>query len=261
MTEAKQREKVKRKIIEIDEDLCTGCGKCVIACAEGALEIIDGKAKVVSEVFCDGLGACIGECPEGALKIIERNAFKFDEEEVEKHLEGMLEQTHLSSTPKKVSEGKQYSYQCNCPFANMIIYDQGWDQTEITEEVPSALRQWPIKLTLVAPTAPYFNNEELIIVSDCSPLAYGDFHRKILQGKPIVSVCPMLGLREIELDKIEEILKNNPIKKVNLILMEVPCCLKMKFFMDPIISKIDRKISVQETIISQDGKILHQDKL
>lgn len=259
MTETKQYDKINRKIIEIDEDLCTGCGQCVIACAEGALKIIDGKAKVISEVFCDGLGACIGECPEGALKIIEREALEFNEEEVEKYLEGMQEQEHLESSLKNTNlEHQQHSHQCNCPSASTIVYDQIWDETEISSEIPSALRQWPTKLTLVNPNAPYFNNEELMVVSDCSPLAYGDFHRKILQGKPIVTICPMLSLGEAELDKLEAILINNPITKVNFILMEVPCCQKMKFFMEPILSKIDRKIKVEETIISLDGKILRQ---
>ncbi|MFX1276286.1 MAG: ATP-binding protein [Promethearchaeota archaeon] len=260
MTEAKQYNKKKRKIIEIDEELCTGCGQCVIACAEGALEIIDGKAKVISEIFCDGLGACIGECPEGALKIIERDALEFDEEQVEKHLEEMKEQKHLELTLKHTSLGQQqqHTHQCNCPSANTIVYDQTWADSDITEEVPSALRQWPTKLTLVNPTAPYFNNEELIIVSDCSPLAYGDFHRKILKGKPIVTLCPMLSLGEAELEKLEAILMSNPIKKINMILMEVPCCQKIKFFMEPILSVIEREISVEETIVSREGKILRR---
>lgn len=260
MTEAKQHDKVKRKIIEIDEELCTGCGQCVIACAEGALKIIEGKAKVVSEVFCDGLGACIGECPEGALKIIEREALEFDEEEVEKYLEDIKEQKHLELTLKHTSLGQQqqHAHQCNCPSANTIVYDQNWADSESSEEIPSALRQWPTKLTLVNPTAPYFSNEELVVVSDCSPLAYGDFHRKILKGKPIITVCPMLSLGEAELEKLEEILRKNPINKVNMILMEVPCCQKIKLFMEPILSRIDRKISVEETIIARDGKILRQ---
>ena len=254
MTEAKQHNKIKRKIIEIDEDLCTGCGQCVIACAEGALKIIDGKAKVISEVFCDGLGACIGECPEGALKIIEREALEFDEEEVEKHLESIKEENDSGITPR--IEHSTHSHQCNCPSANTIVYDKAWNPTEISGDIPSALRQWPTKLTLINPEASYFKNEELIIVSDCSPLAFGDFHRKILQGKPIVTVCPMLALGEVELEKLEAILSMNPITKVNLILMEVPCCQKLKLFMEPIISKINREIQVQETIISRDGKIL-----
>jgi ferredoxin len=258
MTTVEQKTKVKRKIIKIDEDLCTGCGQCVIACAEGALQIIDGKAKVVNELFCDGLGACIGDCPEGALEIVERDALEFDEEAVEKHLEELKEkeEKHLELTLNHTILDQQHASHCNCPSAKTIVYDQAWEESKITGEIPSALRQWPTKLTLVSPTAPYFNNKELIVVSDCSPLAYGDFHRKILKGKPIVTVCPIFGFGEAELDKLEAILKNNPIEKVNLILMEVPCCQKMKFFIDPILSGIDRKIDVEETIVGRDGKIL-----
>lgn len=245
MTEAKQLKKVVRKIIKIDEDLCTGCGNCAISCAEGALEIIDGKAKVVSDVFCDGLGACIGECPEGALRIIEREAVEFDEESVEKHLENLREK-----------EKSTHTHQCNCPSSQPIVFEEKWEETEIAGEIPSALRQWPTKLTLVNPNAPYFNNKELLIASDCSPFVYGDFHRKILRGKPLVTVCPMLGLGEVELEKLEQILKTNPIESINLVLMEVPCCQKIKLFLDPILQTIDRQIKVEETIIGRDGSIL-----
>jgi NAD-dependent dihydropyrimidine dehydrogenase PreA subunit len=263
MTIVKSDEKkIVRKIIKIDEDLCTGCGQCVIACAEGALAIIDGKAKVINEVFCDGLGACIGECPEGALEIIEREAAEFDEEAVEKHLEDLKEQEHLKLTLEHTYLGQQqHSHQCSCPSANTIVYENTWEDSDIKGEIPSALRQWPTKLTLVSPTAPYFNNKEIIVVSDCAPMAYGDFHRKILKGKPIVTVCPMLGLGEMELEKLEQILKQNPIESVNFVLMEVPCCQKIKIFLDPILSKIDRRITVEETIIGRDGKILRQAKI
>ena len=250
MTEIKQQQKTVRKIIEIDEDLCTGCGNCVVSCAEGALEIIDGKAKVVNDVFCDGLGACIGECPEGALKIIEREAVTFNEEAVEKHLEELKEK-----------EKSTHTHQCNCPSSQPIVFEEKWEETEIAGEIPSALRQWPTKLTLVNPNAPYFNNKELLIASDCSPFVYGDFHRKILRGKPLVTVCPMLGLGEVELEKLEQILKLNPIESIKLVLMEVPCCQKIKIFLDPILQTIDRQISVEETIIGRDGSIIQNRKI
>jgi len=254
MTETEQSKIVKRKIIEIDEDLCTGCGNCVISCAEGALEIVDGKAKVVNDVFCDGLGACIGECPEGALKIIEREAVGFDEGAVEKHLEYLKEK-------ETTSQKSVHTHQCNCPSSQPIVFEEKWEETEISGEIPSALRQWPTKLTLVNPNAPYFNNKELLIASDCSPFVYGDFHRKILRGKPLVTVCPMLGLGEVELEKLEQILKSNPIESINLVLMEVPCCQKIKIFLDPILKTIDHQISVEETIIGRDGAIIRNSKI
>ncbi|MFX0071746.1 MAG: 4Fe-4S ferredoxin [Candidatus Hermodarchaeota archaeon] len=203
------------------------------------------------------MGACIGECPQGALKIIEREALEFDEDAVESHLEELKNQKddkHLKLVLEHTNLG-QHSHTCNCPSANTIVYNEAWKQVDASEEIPSALRQWPTKLTLVSPTAPYFKNKELVIVSDCSPVAYGDFHRKILKGRPIVTVCPMLGLGEVELQKLEEILENNPIEKIEAILMEVPCCQKLKIFLEPIIAKIDRNITVEEKIISRDGKI------
>ena len=252
MTVAKSQKKVTRKIIKIDEDLCTGCGKCVISCAEGALAIVDGKAKVISEVFCDGLGACIGECPEGALTIEEREAYEFDEEAVVKHLEQIGDETEGS---EDTAQPSSHNSTCNCPSSAPLVFNEPWEDSSEDGEIKSALRQWPTKLTLVNPNAPYFDREELIIVSDCSPVAYGDFHRKILKGKPLVTVCPMLSLGEAELNKLEEILKSNPIKTLKLILMEVPCCQKIKLFLDPILDQVERPITVEEIIISRDGQI------
>ncbi len=122
-------------------------------------------------------------------------------------------------------------------------------------------RQWATKLTLVNPSAPYFNNKELLIASDCSPFVYGDFHRKILRGKPLITVCPMLGLGEVELEKLEQILRLNPIESINLVLMEVPCCQKIKLILDPILQTIDRQIKVKETVIGRDGSIIRNRKI
>ena len=256
MTQANYK-KVKRKIIKIDEELCTGCGNCVVACAEGALAIIDGKAKVINEVFCDGLGACIGECPEGALTIEEREALEFDEEAVDEHLERMKQQEEdIDSTIKQALSEGTHSHSCNCPSSQPIVYDNPWEEGAVSGEIPSALRQWPAKLTLVAPTAPYFNQEELLIIADCAPVAFGDFHRTFMKGKPLVMTCPMLSLKEQDLQKLEDILRANPIKRIELILMEVPCCQKIKLFLEPILSKIDRSITVEEKIISRDGKLI-----
>lgn len=259
MIESKYK-KTKRKIIKIDEESCTGCGKCVISCAEGALEIVNGKAKVISEVFCDGLGACIGECPEGALTIEEREAYEFSEEAVEEYLENFKNTGKDGRFENKTKKSKEnHTLSCNCPSSKPIVYDTPWEEHEDAGEFPSALRQWPTKLTLVNPKAPYFNQEELLIISDCSPIAHGDFHRKIMKGRPLVTICPMLNLGEMELEKLEAILQENPIKHVELILMEVPCCQKLKLFLDPIITKIGRQITVEEKIISREGKIIRQE--
>jgi len=260
MTIVENKKKVRRKIIKIDEELCNGCGKCVIGCAEGALAIVDGKAKVVNEVFCDGLGACIGECPQGALEIIEKEAYQFDEEAVEQHLRNLKHKKDLLERTQSSQNNQQTQQHCTCPSSRPISFDNPWQESSFKQEIPSALRQWPTKLTLVNPEADYFNNEELLIISDCSPIAYGDFHRKIMRGKPIITTCPMLTLNENNLNKLEEILRTNPIKKVHLILMEVPCCQKIKFFLDPILNSIDREIILAQTIIKRDGSILQKER-
>jgi len=250
MSTSSERKKIKRKIIKIDKELCTGCGKCVVGCDEGALEIIDGKAVVVNESFCDGLGACIGECPEGALSIEEREAYEFDEELVEQH------QQHSKEESKgNIPEIKT----CSCPSSDIIVYEQPWEEDDNSDEIQSALRQWPTKLRLVNPSAPYFDNDELVIISDCSPLAYGDFHRKFLRGRPIITICPMLNMDGPELDKLEEILRQNPITKLEVVLMEVPCCRKLDIFLDTILDNLDREIEVKEVIISKKGQIKKED--
>jgi len=246
MSVANNREKIKRKIIKVDKDKCTGCGKCVVGCEEGALEIIDGKAEVVNESFCDGLGACIGECPEGALTIEIRDAYPFDEDLVENVQKKGL---------KKINIGIENNFTCSCPSSQPIVYDSPWEDSRDINEISSALRQWPIKIELVNPEAPYFRNNELLIVSDCSSLAYGDFHRRILKGRPIVTLCPMLDLDDTILTKLQTIIENNPIETIELVLMEVPCCKKISFLLDQIISEIEKEVSVKTTIISRDGKI------
>ena len=246
MSTSSRKRKIKRKIIKIDKELCTGCGKCIVGCDEGALEIIDGKAEVVNESFCDGLGACIGECPEGALSIEEREAFEFDEELVGQH-------QHQSKAESQLNIPE--ITQCSCPSSDTMVYEQPWEDDGNSDEIQSALRQWPTKLRLVNPNAPYFDNDELIIVSDCSPLAYGDFHRKFLRGRPIITLCPMLNVGEPELEKLEQIVRHNPINKLEVILMEVPCCRKLDIFLDTILDNLDREIEVKEVIISKEGQI------
>jgi NAD-dependent dihydropyrimidine dehydrogenase PreA subunit len=247
MCKTEKRKKITRNIIKIDKDLCTGCGKCVIGCEEGALEIINGKAEVVNESYCDGLGACIGECPEGALSIERREAYEFDEELVQENIKNI--QNDKIATKKD-------SHVCSCPSSKTMVFDKQWENTDINEEIPSALRQWPVKLALVNPAAPYFNQEELLILSDCSPVTFGDFHRKIMKGRPLITLCPMLGLREAELEKLEEILRTNPIKQIELVLIDVPCCKKLSLFLDTILAEIDKPITVRKTYITKDGELI-----
>lgn len=205
---------MKRKIIEIDEEKCTGCGNCVTGCSEGALQIIDGKAKLVNEVFCDGLGACIGTCPTGALKIIEREAEEFDEGAVEEHL-----------------QAKKSPPSGGCPGIKMLFNEKSQDENRSMETpdvsgqvIRSELNQWPTQLHLVPSTAPFFKNRELVVLSTCSPSASPDVNWRFIRGRAIAIACPKLDRTEGYVEKLTEILKSNGIPKVIVVRMEVPCC-------------------------------------
>jgi NAD-dependent dihydropyrimidine dehydrogenase PreA subunit len=198
----------KRKIIKIDEEKCNGCGECVPNCAEGALKIINGKARLVSDVFCDGLGACLGHCPQGAITIEERDAEAFDEKKTLKH---------------KAHQKIGFS---GCPGSRMIdLGKKSASESPATgAKGQSELRQWPVQIMLVPPSAPYFNNSDLLIAADCVPFAYPDFHRELLKGKILLVGCPKLDDMEFYTEKLAQIVKMNSVKSITYAHMEVPCC-------------------------------------
>ncbi|MBI0583020.1 MAG: 4Fe-4S binding protein [Methanomassiliicoccus sp.] len=199
-----------RKIVEIDEMLCNGCGQCVEACAEGAIEIRGGKAKVVSDVFCDGLGACLGECPQGALKIVEREAEEFDEEAAMKHVGS-----------KKGAAGQ------GCPSAVPMIMGPRSAPAAPSGE-GSELTNWPIQMRLVSPNAPYFRDASLLLAGDCTAFAFAAMHPGFIRGRTTVIGCPKLDDNEEFIAKLSAILSANSIKDIALVHMEVPCCGQMK---------------------------------
>lgn len=207
------RTKVLRKVVRIDEEKCNGCGVCVPACAEGALQIIDGKAKLISEKYCDGLGACLGECPEGAITIEERTVEEFDEEAVKHHLE----------EKEPVSE----DLPCGCPSAMVTQFER----QEKTEAAPiktlpqqSMLSHWPVQLTLVPPTAPFLQGTDLVLTADCVPFAYAGFHQDFLGGRALLVACPKLDDFQAHLMKLTDILRYAQVKSLTVVHMEVPCC-------------------------------------
>ena len=181
--------KVVRKVIEIDEDLCDGCGNCVPSCAEGALEIIDGKAKVIADIYCDGLGACLGECPTGALSIVQREADDFDDKAVEAHL-----------AKQKKSEPQEIPFVSGgCPSARIQSFEPSAsvsaaapqpESAAAGEEVESALSHWPVQIMLVPPTAPFLKGADLLVLADCVPVAFPTVHRDFLKGKAVMMGCP-----------------------------------------------------------------------
>ena len=187
----------KRKIIKIDEEKCNGCGLCIPSCREGALQLIDGKARLVSEKYCDGLGACLGECPQGAIKIEERDAQAFDETAVKEALQ----------TPKR-------HHACACPSAKTMSFDRKAGPHH-KERQASTLSNWPVQLLLVNPHAPYFNDAELLLAADCVPFAYAGFHADLLAGKTLAIGCPKFDDVQLYLEKLTEILKIEPYKKID----------------------------------------------
>ncbi len=205
---------MKRKIIKIDEELCNGCGICVDACHEGAIKMIDGKAKLVSESYCDGLGDCLPECPTGAITMDEREADAYDEEAVLAHI------ASKKKTPEPVA--------CACPgtASRSIGRSQTSNHSEptiATGAIESELQQWPVQLKLVPVNAPYFNGAKLLIAADCTAFAYADIHRKFIKGRVTIIGCPKLDMVDYT-DKLTAIIKNNNIKSVLVLRMEVPCC-------------------------------------
>ncbi len=216
-----------RKIVHIDEDKCNGCGLCVPNCAEGAIKIIDGKAKLIADNLCDGLGACLGECPQGAITITEREADEFDEAAVHEHLSKKEE--HGCHT----SHGHgQHHHGGGCPGSRAMEINRQNNEAkaaavssgDIEVKIKPQLSQWPVQLMLVPERAPYFENADLLITADCVPFAYPNYHLDLLKGKKVVVGCPKLDDIGYYVEKLTGIVKNNNINSVTVAFMEVPCC-------------------------------------
>ncbi|KAB3535302.1 4Fe-4S ferredoxin [Alkaliphilus pronyensis] len=228
-----------RKIIEIDEAKCNGCGLCVPNCAEGAIKIIDGKARLISDVYCDGLGACLGHCPEDALKIVEREAEEFDEE--------------------AVIEARG---QGGCPGSRMMDFKE--EDNESTGELISSgdieinikpqLKQWPVQLKLVPVNAPYFNNSDLLITADCVPFAYPNYHLDLLKGRSVVVGCPKLDDLQFYIKKLTQIIKENNLNSVTVAYMEVPCCQGIVMAAEAALKAANKDIPLNKVKIGINGK-------
>ena len=262
MTETKQNNLIRRKIIEIDQDLCNGCGNCIVGCAEAALEIIDGKAKVVNDLFCDGLGACIQGCPTGALEIIEREAAEFNEEAVEKRLESLKskEEVELKQVKEIVAE---HSHQCGCQSSQTMVFDEPKTQTEIsTGKLPSTLRQWPVQMHLINPNAPYYQGADVLISADCVGFSYGDFHRDFLKSRSIAIACPKLDQgKEVYIEKIKTLIDSAKINTLTVAIMEVPCCSGLLALAQEGAKRANRKVPIKYVVISVQGEILKEEWL
>jgi ferredoxin len=233
--------KVKRSIVRIDEEKCNGCGLCVPSCAEGALQIIDGKAKLVSEIYCDGLGACLGECPRGAITIEERTAEEYDEEATKVHLEEMTQEEELA---------------CGCVSANVAQLIETGDPADEMISRRSMLGHWPVQLTLVPPNAPFLKDADLVVAADCVPFAYPGFHQDFLKDHALVVACPKLDDFQAHLARLTEVLKQSSIKSLKVVHMEVPCCSGLVHMVRQALLQSGKDIPVEEVTIGIKGEIL-----
>jgi len=245
--------KTLRKIIEIDEELCDGCGQCVPSCAEGSLQIVDGKAKMVSDNLCDGLGACLGECPTGALKIVEREADEFDEEAVEKYL--------AEKEAEKQKEPTMLA--CGCPSTNIETFAPASSCKEANipasfQDEESALSHWPVQIRLVPATATFLKGADLLVLADCCGIAIPTLHRDLLKGRVVMIGCPKFDDVEEYIDKFTDIFKTADINSVTAVVMEVPCCSGLPMIVKKGMEAAGKVIPIEEVVISTRGKILKQ---
>ena len=252
--------KTVRKIIEIDEELCDGCGNCVPSCAEGALQIIDGKARVVADLYCDGLGACLGECPLGALQIVEREADEFDEEAVEEHLAKQKQEEPVQEAP---------AFSGGCPSARLQSFAapesasasspcQEANKPAAFVEAESALSHWPVQIMLVPPTAPFLKDADLLVLADCVPVAFPSVHRDFIKGKAVMMGCPKLDNAQFYIEKFAQICKESGIKSITAVIMEVPCCGGLPMIVKKGMEMSGVDIPMEEVVISTRGKIVQR---
>ena len=282
---------MKRTIIKIDDEKCTGCGLCVSGCHEGALQIIDNKARLVSELFCDGLGACIGECPEGAIILEEREAEPYDEIKVMDritpngkntilaHLKHLKEHGETEFLNQGLNYLKEHNIHediintitmekhnhdgdgmCGCPGSKMMDFRENTTEKTTNGPVPSQLTQWPIQLHLISPTAPYFRGADVVVAADCVAFSYGNFHNDFLKGKSLVIACPKLDSgMDRYIEKIKLMIDEAKVNTISVLMMEVPCCGGLLQMVKSAMAQASRKVPVKAIIVGISGQILSEE--
>jgi NAD-dependent dihydropyrimidine dehydrogenase PreA subunit len=283
---------MKRTIIKIDEDKCNGCGNCVTGCHEGALQLIDGKARMISELFCDGLGACIGDCPQGAIELEEREAEPYDELQVIERISKLGNNT-INAHLKHLGDHQQTDYvkiavqyltknniafekpfessPCNsekhdgfhsCPGSMAMDFreDSKAEEESVSLNQKSELKQWPIQFHLVNPLAPYFQKADILLAADCTAFAMGNFHNDFLKGKSLVIACPKLDSnKEIYIAKLTEMIENAKINSLTVLIMEVPCCGGLLQLAKTAMNKATRKIPLKLIVVGLQGDIISEE--
>ncbi len=250
-----------RKIIEIDESLCDGCGACIISCAEGALAIVDGKARLVSEIHCDGLGACLGGCPKGALRIVERPAEEFDLKAADETKPGP-EAAPPSGRGLQAHGGSGARKPHCCPsFAAEALPAAGKPAGRVLRAPESRLGHWPVKLALLSPGAPFLHGSCLVLLADCAAAAFPDLHDAILPGNVIAMGCPKLDDLDAHIEALTRILTEADVKSLTVVHMEVPCCFGFVHAAREAVSRSGKRLPLSRMKISKSGRILEREEI
>jgi ferredoxin len=241
---------MKRDILKIDEELCNGCGLCVPNCHEGALQVIDGKVRLISELMCDGLGACIGHCLEGAITIERRDAEPYCEVNV---IEQIKDRVHAHAHSNE-------NYGGGCPGSRTMAIERCSDSENATESIQSELRQWPVQMHLINPNALYFSNADLLIAADCVAYSVGAFHSKYLKDKSLAIACPKLDQgRDIYIEKLKVLIDVALVNTITVMMMEVPCCAGLLQMVKEASEGASRKVPVKMMIAGITGDILREE--
>jgi ferredoxin len=276
---------MKRQIIQIDEEKCTGCGLCIPGCPEGAIQLIDGKARLVSDLFCDGLGACLGHCPEGAITIEEREAEKYDERRVMENIikagPGTIRAhlAHLDQHDQKdyydqaihilyekgisMTENEHaHSHTGGCPGSQSRSFQQPHAKNPAQQSQLSALTHWPIQMHLMSPSAPHFRNSDVVLAADCVAFSMGNFHSHFLAGITLTIACPKLDDgKEIYIEKLKALIEEAKINTLTVIIMQVPCCGGLLHLAQTAAEQAQRKVPIKAIVISLQGDILREEWL
>jgi ferredoxin len=245
-TKERKNNMVLRNIVRIDEKKCNGCGLCIPACAEGALQIVDGKARLVKDVYCDGLGACLGECPQDAITIIQREAEEFDKKAAEEHM-------------KKSQSVPAVHHPVACPSTKAMQFESEPKQkatTKPSEKRVSMISNWPYQLKLLPPNAPFFENADLLIAADCVPFAYADFHEDMLKNRTLAIGCPKLDDATLYRNKLAAIFRMSNIRSVTVVNMEVPCCFGLTRLVQEALELSGKNVPLRQETISIKGEKL-----